>query len=539
MINPCLIFLISSLGFPSVRAGYAPKLCDCPTTPLVRPGGNLSDNEEAYRLARKLQADEALRKWLKKTDPGFGAEELPTIALATSGGGYRSLLSGAGVVQALDSRDSNSSVSGLYQALTYHSGLSGGGWMVFSIAGNNYPTISHLKEKIWKNSFKSNYFAPKNLVFSYHEDKVVTDVLEKQAAGFNTSLVDRFGRLLTRQFLGKSDDSSTTLSSIASMSNFTSHSAPIPIITALGTESVLDKCRVDNNSTTYEFTPFEFGSWDRNINAFTPSEYLGTQINNGNPLNDCVRNYDDLGFLMATSSNILGTICSPDYKPPGRFRSAINRVASYIVRIPKPETNDMLAMYRNPFYNYTSPTADTSLENPISDQEILKLVDSGLTLRNNPISPLLQPARKVDVILVNDNSGDFDGRYPNGTRIETSYIHSFEAGLSRMPFIPSPEIFVSKGLNTRATIFGCGDPGKTTLVYLPNNIYTYDSGVSTFKLNFSPKSTEAMIRNGNQIATQGNQEDWPVCLGCALMMNTKQKLPEACSACLAKYCYNP
>lgn len=80
MINLCLMFLISSLGHEPVRAGYAPRLCDCPTTPLVRPGGNLSDGEEAYRVARKLQADEALRNWLNKTDAGFGVEELPTVS---------------------------------------------------------------------------------------------------------------------------------------------------------------------------------------------------------------------------------------------------------------------------------------------------------------------------------------------------------------------------------------------------------------------------------------------------------------------------
>ena len=89
--------------------------------------------------------------------PKADAEKL---ALTTSGGGLRSLLSGAGVVQGLDSRDSNVSTSGLYEALTYQTGLSGGSWMLSSLAGNNYPTITQLKENIWKMAFQNSLLTP-------------------------------------------------------------------------------------------------------------------------------------------------------------------------------------------------------------------------------------------------------------------------------------------------------------------------------------------------------------------------------------------
>jgi hypothetical protein len=48
--------------------------------------------------------------------PREDASEVLTleIALTTSGGGYRSLLTGAGVIQGLDARDSNVSTSGLF-----------------------------------------------------------------------------------------------------------------------------------------------------------------------------------------------------------------------------------------------------------------------------------------------------------------------------------------------------------------------------------------------------------------------------------------
>ena len=73
---------------------------------------------------------------------------LPNIAIAVSGGGYRACLNGGGAVQAVDSRESNSTadghLGGLLQSATYLAGLSGGGWLVGSIYVNNFTTVSGL-----------------------------------------------------------------------------------------------------------------------------------------------------------------------------------------------------------------------------------------------------------------------------------------------------------------------------------------------------------------------------------------------------------
>ena len=57
------------------------------------------------------------------------------IALAISGGGYRSMLTGAGVILALDDRYPNSSLclNGLLQSTSYIAGISGGSWLVMVI----------------------------------------------------------------------------------------------------------------------------------------------------------------------------------------------------------------------------------------------------------------------------------------------------------------------------------------------------------------------------------------------------------------------
>lgn len=115
----------SSLSL-ALASSYAPVKSTCSSKDLIRAAEGLSDSEETYRVARKAVADTALKSWLLKQNSGFSTENLPTVALTSSGGGYRALLVGGGVIQGLDSRDSHVSTSGLYQGLTYQAGLSGG-----------------------------------------------------------------------------------------------------------------------------------------------------------------------------------------------------------------------------------------------------------------------------------------------------------------------------------------------------------------------------------------------------------------------------
>lgn len=81
-------------------------------------------------------------------DHANNASALPNIAIAASGGGYRAMLNGAGVVQAFDSRTENSTgpgqLGGLLQSTTYLAGLSGGSWLVGSLYTNNFSSVSDI-----------------------------------------------------------------------------------------------------------------------------------------------------------------------------------------------------------------------------------------------------------------------------------------------------------------------------------------------------------------------------------------------------------
>jgi len=92
----------------------------------------------------------------------------------------------------------------------------------------------------------------------------------------------------------------------------TPKSSSFPITTAMGVNNPPDHCVPDNvTSASYEFTPYEFGSWDDGVASFTQTHFLGTNYNNGGPYppGECMTGYDNLGYILGTSSNILAFAC--------------------------------------------------------------------------------------------------------------------------------------------------------------------------------------------------------------------------------------
>jgi lysophospholipase len=486
-----LAIICNAATIRQVPSGYAPRQADCPSTPLVRPATGLSASEASFLKSRKVKADQGLRAWLQKTNPGFNnTGKLPTLALTTSGGGYRSLLCGAGVLQGYDLRDSNVSTSGLYQAFTYQAGLSGGAWLLSSLAGNDYPTISYLRDNLWVDAFRDSLLVPSFLTSSVAYSQVTNDVVAKGEAGFPPTLTDPWGRLLSYQLLfGFNGGVSKTLSGITSGSNFSTFNTPYPIITAVGVKTFQGECLPGPNATTYELTPYDFGSWDQGVNAFTESRFLGSALSNGQPIKSgcCIVNYDNLGYALGTSSSLFNTACSNLPQPNA---TTLNGNLAAIVRAAHQlSTRELYAIYPNPFFNYTPSSL-------VAAQKELSLVDGGLARQNNPIFPLLQPSRGVDVMVVNDNSADTNN-FPNGSAILTTYVQSLNAGLKKMPVIPSVETFISRGLNKRATFFGCNDTSKITIIYVPNVNYTFPSNQPTLKLQYQPDETRGMIAPHN------------------------------------------
>jgi lysophospholipase len=516
--------------------GYAPVVGGCPNNALVRPASDgIGANEQTYFKARKTQADISLKSWLSSLNFTADATDYPSVGLTISGGGYRAMLEGGGVVQAFDSRDSETGVSGIFQSLTYSAGLSGGAWLLSSIAGNNWPTISSLETGLWAPALNVTLEFPDGANSAAAETQIVEDVDAKFAAGFPVSLTDPWGRLLSYQlFYGDDPAVAETLSGITALSNFTAQSVPYPIITSI--ETYVNQCVPLNTNTQFELHPYEFGSWDNGVTAFIQTQYLGTNMSNGEPATpgECVTGFDNIGLITGTSSNLFSDGCTAEGTPSAGIQELIAGVAPFLAHIPVDNTTEIYALYPNPFEDY-------SVSNAASNLSLLHLVDGGLSNQNNPIWPFIQPARDgvIDVLIVNDNSADTFYSWPNGTEIYNTYLQAQAQNLTRMPVIPPVSTFVSEGLNLQATIFGCNNSDVLTIIYLPNMDYTYASNTSTFMLQYTPAQTSDMIVNGNAIATQNGSTTWPQCLACAIMESSVSELPSICDQCFSQYCYDP
>lgn len=523
----------------------------------MRQANGVSSAEAQYIAQRYSKASQNLQSWLTSIDSGFGSSpanekrqwsgwpasdsKAPVIALTSSGGGFRAQLTGAGVIKAFDDREANTTkVSGLYQALTYEAGLSGGSWLLSSIIGNNWPTISFLQDNLWETALQYSIIVPEILVSQQARpvyDAVEADIRAKAAAGYETSLIDSWGRLLSYELLiGTDGGVQETISAIASESNFTSYNAPYPIITALGSDLSIDGvCIPQANATQYEFHPYEFGSWDEGVDAFVVSEYLGTTFNAGTPQGDCVTHYDQLGYILGTSSNVFAAVCSAVPANMSASDSSLSLVENlaYLAAPSQPglPESGIFGLYPNPFQNLSSSPH-------VAAQQTLELVDGGVGVapQGNPIWPFLH--RDVDVIVVNDNSADTTGNFPNGSEILNTYNAAKAANLTTMPFIPSVATFVSEGLNQKPTFFGCNTTDTVTIIYIPNYNFTYPSGQSTDKIQYFKNETIGMIDNGVEIGNYGGNEGWPLCLACGVMKKSGGPLPSGCDACYQEYCYN-
>lgn len=511
---------------------YAPVPVSCPGTTLVRSASSISSSEASYLESRKANADNALESWLATALPDVDTSSLPTIALSVSGGGFRSLLTGAGVIQAFDERDSTSSVAGLYQAFSYHAALSGGAWLLSALAASNWPTISELSNNVWETQFAAGILDSSNETTVEDFNQIAEDIITKAELGFPVSLTDPWGRTLSYQIMnGGNGAEGVTLTNITSFSNFTSHNVPFPIITASKINYLTGECEPSSNEAIFEFNPYEFGSWSSDVSAFVQTKYLGSNITAGVALS-CATGFDKIDWALGVSSNLLQEfVCNAslgvevtEYFPPA------------IIEIVEEYTSTDRYGYSllpNPFKGFLSTSA-TSASSVFAD-ETLYLVDGGEPDRNVPILPLLEPSRDISVIVVSDNSNDVLD-YPDGSALVAAYEATQTGRLAgRFPAVPAVGEFSTQ----QAQFFGCNETEAVTVIYLPNSDWTYASNVSTLQLTFTVAETEGLISNGNGIAAQGDDEAWAGCLACGLMLKEvgASSLPSGCDACLAEYCW--
>lgn len=569
-------FLLAANAW-SPTDSYVPGTVSCPDDiNLVREATSISQNESAWLEKRNKVTSVALKDFLTRATANFSdssevlsklfndgnSENLPKIAVAVSGGGYRSMLTGAGVLAAMDNRTEGAyehGLGGLLQSTTYLSGASGGNWLVGTLALNNWTSVQDIlnnmqnDDSIW--DLSDSIVTPGGInIFKTAKrwDHISNAVESKQNADYNTSLADIWGRALAYNFFPSLNRGGIglTWSSIRDFPVFQNAEMPFPISVADGR---YPGTKVINlNATVFEFNPFEMGSWDPSLNSFANVKYLGTNVSNGVPLErgKCTAGFDNAGFIMGTSSTLFNQFLlriNSTHLP-----SFITRLARHFLKDLSQDFNDIAVYSPNPFKD--TKFLDSDYTTSIVDSDSLFLVDGGEDDENVPVLPLIQKERDVDIIFAVDNSADMRLAWPDGSSLVHTYERQFVKqgqGMS-FPYVPDTNTFVNLGLNKKPTFFGCDANNLTDLqyipplvVYLPNAEYSFNSNQSAFKLSYSESQRRSMIQNGFEIATRNNFTDDPEfmgCVGCAIIRRKQQALnitlPPECETCFKNYCWN-
>lgn len=386
-------------------------------------------------------------------------------------------------------------------------------------------------------------------ILNYYLD-ILDEVDEKGEAGFNKSITDYWGRMLSYQLVGaKKGGPGYTFSSIADDEQFSSAKTPLPILVADSRAPGEKMTTIE--SLLFEFNPWELGSTDVGMNGFVPLKYTGSKFDGGKLADDaqCIAGFDNVGYVMGTSSSLFNQILfyikdkKDQYVPKNVPQAAVNAIVSILQELADTE-NDIADWTPNPFKNWNSGKSYAA------EGDHLTLVDGGEDGQNVPYHPHTVIDRNVDVVFSIDTSADVNN-WPNGTSAVVTYERSLTnvSNTTSFPAIPGRNTFVNLGLNTRPTFFGC-DASNTTkpaplVVYLPNYPYVFNSNISTFQMTIKNSERNAMINNGWAVVTQLNSTrdpDWPACVSCAMLSRsfdrTKTEVPQQCKDCFDKYCWN-
>lgn len=396
---------------------------------------------------------------------------VPRIGIAASGGSYCAMFSGAGMLAAMDDRTRGATahgLGGLLQSSRYLAGLSGGSWLVGTITGNNWTSVQtiidgmRLNNSVWDlpHSLGGGKSNVSNLEWL---DIVRDEVNTKRAARFPVSLSDYLGHSMAYNYFPRLSHGATnfTISDTRNLKTFQDALMPFPLII---TESrAPNEIIGPQNSTVFEFNPFEMGSWDDTLQGFTDVKYLGTNLSNGVPVhkNSCVENYDNLGFILGTSASLF----TPGDTPQALQLLKSTPLQDYFNRTLRNDTNDVAQYASNPFKNaHFGPRNGT-----LTKQDELYLVDGGEDSQEIPFVPLLQKERDLDVIFALDSSADIANNWPNGTALVTTYERQFGKLGKNIAFPPVPDIktFEEEKLDQKITFFGCDNRELKNLSHVP------------------------------------------------------------------------
>ncbi|KAJ0340844.1 hypothetical protein COL922a_002969 [Colletotrichum nupharicola] len=565
---------------------YAPVYGQCPDGLRVRAASEgLSKPESSWKASRGEKVIPALSSYLTLANiDGFNVQDYiqklnttsyPVVGLSVSGGGTQSGVGGLGIWQAFDARNPaavQAKTGGLTQVLSYITGLSGGGALTVStLAANDFVSIAELRKAI---NFTVDYTKGKDDNQDQYLEDIFEDMGAKAEQGLPVSVADAFGKFWA-VYLPENKTYGNFSDLTAQNTVFSRGEAPMPIL-ALSEVIPGQSPSIQNimwpgrnatngfNLTSYEVTPFEFGSWrGGRVQAFMPTMYLGTSMSNGTAQNssECVMGFDKYTFLQGSTADAFDAWFIDDWYGVPTFakrelESRQTASNNNITVPPGKEGNGEVELVINTAQNFNQSFNDSlwaTYPNPFENMnpamqnfDNLLLLDGSMAGETNPIRPLIIPERQVDLVIVFEASSDsLMYNWVNGTNLVNS-AQSAAQGNIPFPKVPDVNTLITMNMTRQPTFFGCNDTAPTPLVlYLPNSPWSGYINYTYTKSSFTDNEFDLTVDNAFQLATYGNgtiDAAWPACLACATIRGSLARLglalPQQCQDCFAKHCWN-
>lgn len=242
----------------------------------------LCDKEKQFRQTRRERVMEGIKNLLQDEKPRFlpsSVEEVPVIAIAGSGGGFRAMVGFSGVMKALIE-------SGVLDCATYIAGLSGSTWYMSTLYSHpDFPNKG--PEEINQELMHRVSSNPLRLLLPQHITSYIQALWNKKATGQPVTFTDIFGMLIGETLIPTRMD--IRLSDIQEKIN--DAQSPMPLFTCLHVKPDVSELMF---ADWVEFSPYEIGM--AKYGTFMTPDLFGSKFFMGT----VVRKYTEnpLHFLM-------------------------------------------------------------------------------------------------------------------------------------------------------------------------------------------------------------------------------------------------
>ncbi|KAL5506975.1 NDUFS7 [Sanghuangporus vaninii] len=409
---------------------------ECQWDAEVRVGDDLCINERAFLRMRRRRMHRAFARLFGVDESEIDERDLPIVAIAGSGGGFRAMSNTIGSLIGAEK-------SGLLDCTTYISGISGSCWalgvLYSGVSGDLTPqsAAKHIAERIETSYVDASVL---DMLTTHPTNKYLLAGIIRKANGptGNASLVDLYGTLVSSRLLVPGDLSRLD-PRFLSLSHFGRNiddgSMPLPVFTAVlhaipaEVDKSLEEAKAQQENDTdplskqmatreeeeiaersnwmwFEFTPYEVGCDE--IGAWIPTWALGRRFEKGKSVDRA----PELSFSILTGI-FASAFCAS-------LQHYINEVQPILRQLPVQLRNwlNEIFMENRKEIGVLHPVEPDEIPNfvkgmdgllrenspaEVTERETLGFMDSGVEL-NIPYYPLLR--RNVDCIIALDASAD-------------------------------------------------------------------------------------------------------------------------------------